>query len=623
MCGITGWLDFSNLESNPATLRAMTNAIRHRGPDGDGYYEAGPIHFGHRRLSIIDVCGSQQPMTNEDSSIWVVFNGEIFNFQDLRDRLMRLGHRFQSQGDTETIVHAYEEFGEEFLLQLQGQFAIAIWDQKKETLILARDRMGQLPIYYYQPDSSRVYFGSELKSLLRNPNVSAKIDVDSIASYFSYRYIPEPYSIYLGVRKLPAAHKLVVTKTSSRIEPYWNAPFGSNIDITVDEAVGRLDAILNDAVRSRMVADVPLGAFLSGGIDSSLVVAYMASNSSRPIKTFTIGFDKESHDERQYARIVADRFKTEHHEFVVTSDASSVIPELALAFDEPFADSSALPVYYLAQMTRQHVTVALNGDGGDESFAGYSRYFAAANFESYRKLPSWFRAIVGATAKNAKIGPLQRLALFRRLNRWRHLEESTLGAIYQHSVEWPVISRNKLLSKNVLRNLTRCGGHVSEAVDSAIGLDTLNKIMHGDQRTYLAGDLLVKADRMCMQHSLESRSPFLDHRVVEFAASLNSRIKSPKYQPKHLLKRLMAKFFEPDFINRKKMGFGIPMSIWFRENKKFEQMLLENCDCSEYLNEAEIARLFLDHKRGIADNSDQLWSILMFKAWFSESKSKI
>ncbi len=615
MCGIAGWLDFENLQSEPETLRAMTNSLRHRGPDGEGFYEQGPIHLGHRRLSIIDVAGSPQPMTNEDSTVWLIFNGEIFNFQELRDSLFKAGHRFRTAGDTETIVHAYEQYGEDFLNHLQGQFALALWDQKKELLILARDRMGQLPLYYFRPDQNRMFFGSELKALLKHPSVPHQVNADSLDAYLAFKYIPEPQTIYTDVFKLPAAHKLVMTRRECRVERYWQAPFGNEIEMSESEALQRLDTLFNDAVRSRMISDVPLGAFLSGGIDSSLVVAYMAANSNRPIKTFTIGFDQESHDERRYARQVAERFKTEHHEFVVTPEAADVIPHMARAFDEPFADSSALPVFYLAQMTRQHVTVALNGDGGDESFAGYRRYFAAARFEQYRKFPGMIRAVVGAVAKAAANSPLKKNSAVRRLNRWRHLENATLGRIYQQSVEWQPEGRHTLLSVEIRRQLTRPQDQMAEAVDAALGNDTLNRIMFGDQRTYLTGDLLVKVDRMCMQHSLEGRSPFLDYRIVEFAASLSSRTKAPRFESKFLLKKLLGKFFPKEFIERKKMGFGVPIASWFKNSAYLNDMLRKAAENSEFLDGKKVKHLQNEHHANVADHSNTLWAIVMLEAW--------
>jgi asparagine synthase (glutamine-hydrolysing) len=615
MCGIAGWLNFEDLEGNPEILRAMTSAIRHRGPDGEGYHEAGPIHLGHRRLSIIDVAGSPQPMTNEDSTVWLIFNGEIFNFQELRDSLLKAGHRFRTAGDTETIVHAYEQYGEDFLNHLQGQFALALWDQKKEVLILARDRMGQLPLYYFRPDRNRIFFGSELKALLKHPAVPQQVDADSLDAYLAFKYIPEPQTIYTDVFKLPAAHKLVMTRSECRIERYWRAPFGNEIEMGEVEALQRLDSLFTDAVRSRLISDVPLGAFLSGGIDSSLVVAYMAANSSRPIQTFTIGFDQESHDERRYARQVADRFKTEHHEFVVTPEAADVIPRMAAAFDEPFADSSALPVYYLAQMTRQHVTVALNGDGGDESFAGYRRYFAAAKFERYRKLPRVLRNFVGAMARVAAKSPLKNRASIRRLNRWRNLENASLGKIYQQAVEWPTTIRHELLSPEMLQRLKTPQNQVSEAVDGAIGNDTLNRIMQGDQQAYLPGDLLVKVDRMCMQHSLEGRSPFLDYRIVEFAASLSSRTKAPRFQSKFLLKKLLRKFFPQEFVERKKMGFGVPIATWFKNSPYLNDMLTQAAEKSDFLDGKKVKHLQNEHHANLADHSNALWAIVMLEAW--------
>ncbi len=614
MCGIAGWLDFNHPTPAPEILRGMADALRYRGPDGEGYFESGPIHFGHRRLSIIDVAGSPQPMSNSEESIWLIFNGEIFNFSELRGELAQRGCVFRTQGDTETIIHAYAVYGDEFLQKLEGQFALALWDVKLQKLILARDRLGQMPLYYHVDRRGGLYFASELGSLVAHPAVPRDVDPRAIDIYFAYRYIPDPQTIYRDIQRLPAAHRLDISREKLEVRRYWQAPTETTIKITEQEALEHLDELLSQAVAGRMISDVPLGAFLSGGIDSSLVVAYMVKHSTTPIKTFTIGFDQDTHDERDYARQVVERFQTDHHEFVVTPDAADVVPRMARAFGEPFADSSALPVFYLAEITRRHVTVALNGDGGDESFAGYRRYFNTARFYAYSRWPKSIRSVARALAGVARTLPIPGGGALGRLAKWKSLEGKTLGEIYQAAVTTPFDQRVKLLHPELAETLRPRADAMAEAVAASKHRDSLNRLMHGDQTVYLPGDLLVKVDRMAMHHSLEARSPFLDYRIVEFAASLPARIKAPRGESKALLKKLLGRFFPASFIQRRKMGFGVPLATWFRTSVPLQEQLRAAAE-SRWLNASEIARLLEEHQSGRTDHSHVLWSVLMFDAW--------
>ena len=620
MCGIAGWVDFSSVQPQRELLETMTRAIRHRGPDGEGFYEQGPVHLGHRRLSVIDLEGSSQPLSNEDGTIWITFNGEIFNFQELRTRLLQKGHQCRTVGDTETVVHAYEEYGTDCVQHLRGQFAFAIWDQKQQLLFMARDRMGQLPLYYSQ-SAHGVVFGSELKSLLKHPAVSRKISLAAIDNYLAYRYIPEPETIYQDVKQLRPACWMTVSANSTRTESYWQPPFTGDLNLPEQEALDELDQRLSEAVKLRMISDVPLGAFLSGGIDSSLVVGYMSRHSQRPVKTFTIGFDEESHDERDYALQVSRKFGTEHHPFVVRPNAIDVLPKMVQSFDQPFADSSALAVYYLAQLTREHVTVALNGDGGDESFAGYSRYLGVVQFDRYRRLPKLMRTASQAVASGLSRSGLGRLRPIRRLKNWTQFADRSLAEIYERSVTIPSLNRRRILSVEI-QNLMLPGsdlGKMALAFEASPSASIINSLMWSDQQVYLPGDLLVKVDRMAMSHSLECRSPFLDHPLVEFAARLNPACKFPGNRLKHLLKKLLLRDFPADFVHRRKMGFGVPIAAWFRgQLKDWTAGILDQSRLVRdgYCDRVGVDRVFQEHLAGRANHDSQLWSLLNLELWY-------
>lgn len=620
MCGIAGWLDFDSVSANPELLRAMTDSIYRRGPDGEGFHIDGPVHLGHRRLSIIDLKGGDQPITNEDETVWIVFNGEIFNFQELRSELIRRNHQFKTNSDTETIVHAYEEYGLSFVNHLRGQFAIAIWDKNKEQLVLARDRMGQKPLYYCETKSG-IVFGSELKALLKHPGVSREIDFIGLDAFLAHRYIPEPFSIFRNVKKLLPAHTATFSRIGLATTRYWVPGFSEENVLSENEALEQLDSLLEESTRLRMIADVPLGAFLSGGIDSSLIVAYMSRISDRPIKTFNIGFEEKTHDESKYANQVAQQFETEHNRFIVKPDAIRVIPDLIQAFDEPFADSSSLAVYYLSKMTREHVKVALNGDGGDESFAGYRRYGSAVSFHRFQSIPKLFRdtAAIGFGVVNKLSGG--RISSVNRFARWSEFQNCSIGEVYQRGVAFPQDLRNSILSDEVLaqlKNVNRFNG-ISNLIDNSLVSPIINRILEADQSYYLPSDLLVKVDRMTMWHSLEGRSPFLDHKIVEFAAGLNCGTKFPNGQLKHLLKKLALKFFPHDFVYRKKMGFGVPVANWFRgalksflENVIFESQLVEH----GILNRSGLKKIYDLFLAGQGNYGSLLWAIINLEHWF-------
>lgn len=619
MCGIAGWLDFGASAPNMPLIRAMTDTLYHRGPDGEGFHVDGPIHLGHRRLSIIDVEGGDQPIANEDESIWIVFNGEIFNFQELKSDLDS-DHQFKTNSDTETIVHAYEQYGLDFVNHLRGQFAIALWDSRKRQLVLARDRMGQKPLYYCETKQG-IIFGSELKSLVRHPEVKRDINLLALDAFMAHGYIPEPMSIFQGVKKLLPAHVATIDQTGMQLQRYWQPEFSNDLHLSENEALDQLDQLLEESVRLRMISDVPLGAFLSGGIDSSLVVAYMSRVSDQPIKTFNIGFEEQSHDERPYADLVASQFETDHHRFVVKPEAATVLPELVKAFDEPFADSSALAVYYLSKMTRQHVTVALNGDGGDESFAGYRRYGSAARFARFSQLPFWLRKSAGFGLGLANRLTAGKISALRRFNRWSDRLQQSMGEVYQAGVTIHEDIRDSIFSESVREQLRleNRSSRMMNAIDASNIDPVINRIMQVEQETYLPGDLLVKVDRMTMWHSLEGRSPFLDHKIVEFAAQLNCDTKFPGNQLKYLLKKLSLRFFPERFVYRQKMGFGVPLEKWFRGELKtqVEEIIHDGKVVnSGLLNRDGIKAIFAKHLSGTHDYKRMLWSIMNLELWF-------
>lgn len=596
----------------------MTRALTHRGPDSEGFYEEGSVHFGHRRLKIIDLETGAQPIENEDGTVVVVFNGEIYNFQELRKNLEAKGHRFKTQSDTECIVHLYEEEGLAFANHLRGQFAIALWDKAAHRLVLTRDRMGQKPVYY-SDSSAGLCFASELSALTQHPSVNRTIDPNAIQAFLTLKYIPEPQTIFRDVYKLPPAHLLIHEQGRTRVEPYWSADFDSKLEIGEDEAIAELDRLLNEAVRLRMISDVPLGAFLSGGIDSSLIVAYMARNSDRPVKTFTIGFDDVAKDEREYARQVAKRFKTEHHEFVVNASAANVLPTMVRHFGEPFADSSALPTYYISKVTRDHVTVALNGDGGDESFAGYRRYEDLKRVESFKCLPQIMQSTLLGVAGIAPGFLGDRAA---RARRWSRELRKPLALVYQRAMSMNPQLRDRLLSGDLRKQLTHDETWIAERFPNGSERNAIDAVLAADQSTYLPGDLLVKIDRMTMLHSLEGRSPFLDHKLVEFAASLPDTLKlHPTAGGKHLLKQLLLRDFDLSFVNRRKMGFGIPLDRWLREGLR---PLLYDClsqsRASEYglLEQSMLIELADAHCVQQESHGDLLWSLLNLELWFRE-----
>ncbi len=634
MCGICGaaWTDAGRGPTEEELAR-MVARLAHRGPDDDGTHRDPHAALGFRRLSIIDLAGAHQPLSNEDGTVWVAFNGEIYNFPALRNRLEARGHTLRSSGDTEVLVHLYEDEGTGMFPLLRGMFALAIWDAPRRTLVLGRDRLGQKPLVY-RLAPERITFASELKSLLTLPesDVPRRLNPRALDRYLTFGYVPHPETILEGVYKLPPAHCAVWRDGKLRLERYWEPHWDAEVGRPVGEDVERLRATLGEAVREQMVSDVPLGAFLSGGIDSTIVVGLMQRASDRPVKTFSIGFDDPAFDESRFAEMAARHLGTEHHAFVVQPRAWETMSALADQFDEPFADSSALPTWHVARETRREVTVALTGDAGDELFGGYDRYRALALTGLFDRVPEGLRRFVGgplARAIPASSRAKTRLRKARRLIEGLHEPPARryLGWITTFDEE----ARASLYSDAFLAELAESAAHdpagadpvsvIERAWDAAPRRDPITRAMVADLLTYLPGDLLHKVDMASMAHGLECRGPFLDHRVVELALAmpLDRKLRLRRGRSKVILKRAFADLLPPPIRSRPKMGFGVPIDRWFRGELKDElrAVLLDPVALGRGLFRAEsLERLVDEHVRGRQDHAYRLWALLMLELWF-------
>jgi asparagine synthase (glutamine-hydrolysing) len=627
MCGICGILDFRGKALNREILREMCNSFAHRGPDDEGSYVSPPIGLGHRRLSIIDLSpAGHQPMGNEDGSLQIVYNGEIYDYQELREGLARAGHRLNSGTDTETVLHLYEEEGLGSLRFLNGMFAFGLWDSARQRLWLARDRLGIKPLYYYW-DGGRLVFASEIKAILKDPLVSKEIDPQALDLYLTLNYIPAPWTIFRKIRKLEPGSYLVAENGKITIERYWDlkGPEGPAAGEDEEEKRRRLKVLLDSSVRRRLIADVPLGAFLSGGVDSSIIVALMARNSSRPVKTFSIGYkDLPSFDETRYAREVARFNQTEHHEFKLGhQEILDAFPRVLETLDEPFADSSSVPTYIVSKETRSQVTVALSGDGGDELFAGYRMYRGEYWSRTYRILPAWIRngliapffELLPDARDNPGLERIRRIKKFvrgvslsfpDRFSRWREI--------------FPFSHRRELLrdppEDDLFLALVR--GAV-EAGRVRFQDDLVNLMLYLDVRGLLPGDMLTKVDRMSMANSLEVRVPFLDYTVVEYVFSLHGRKKLNAKGSKPLLVETFKDLLPPLIHNRPKSGFEMPIAAWLRKELRFlvdEYLREEVVRKTGLFHFPAVSALINDHMSGRRDTSWQIWNLIAFQYWY-------
>ena len=621
MCGIVGIVRSDGVDIDRGLLDQMCEAIRHRGPDDDGFYVNGPVGLGMRRLAIIDLKTGQQPIHNSDRSSWIVFNGEIYNYLELREKLEKLGHTFYTNSDTEAIVHAYDQYGSDCPKHLRGMFAFAIWNEKTQELFLARDRVGKKPLLYAELNGEFI-FGSEFSALLTHPKLSREINPEAIHYYLSYMCVPAPLTAYRAIKKLEPGHWLRFRNGDVKIERYWLPDFSKKTSIDEVEAGERAIEILRDAVRVRLMSEVPLGAFLSGGIDSSAVVALMSQEMSQPVKTFSIGFEEQDFSELQHARRVAEHVGAQHHEFIVRPDAMEVLPTLVEHYGEPYADSSAVPTYYVARETRRHVTVALNGDGGDESFAGYERYAAMRLAEKYHKLPRMLRQ--GLIEQAVQFLPGTEREKGRPARVKRFMRAASMPKVSRY-LQWVSVFNEDAKTALYSDDFDRATRDFRDAsilepwFAKANGAGIVDATLLADTMSYLPNDLLVKVDIASMAVSLEARSPFLDHHVIEFAASLPENYKLRGLTTKYLLKKVLKGLLPNENLVRRKMGFGVPVGKWFRTDMQgfLREVLLSDTTTKRGLFKPNAIRHMVEeHTDGRQDFAHQLWSLLMLELWY-------
>ena len=620
MCGISG-VAGSDARDLERIVSAQLDLLDHRGPDARGHFNGRGAVIAQNRLAIIDLVTGDPPITNEDRSVAVVLNGEIYNFAQIRAELGAHGHEFRSHGDTEVIAHLAEDHSPvEMARRLDGMFGIAVWDERRGRLVLARDRVGKKPLYYWC-SGGKLVFGSELKAVFADPSVPRRLDPDAIPAYLTFGYVPTPRTFFEGVRSLPPGHVLTFEPGGEPVlERYWQPPVAgrggtSELDLSLDEAAAEVRRLLEAAVRERLVSDVPLGAFLSGGIDSSAIVGIMAGQIDRPVQTFTIGFeDQEGFDERPYGRMVAERHGAEHHEFVVNPDAVDLVEKLVWHHDQPFGDSSAVPTYLLSEVTRSQVTVALSGDGGDEAFAGYERFVAGLAARRFAALPAPLRSAVAGG-----IGVMPPKALRGRkasLQRFVRVAEHGLPDAYR---SW--ISYIQDAERDALVNGEATGWAIDDyqAIwESSAGAAPLNRLLDLNLRTYLLDDLLVKTDRMSMAHGLEVRCPFLDTELLSFAAQLPPRLKARGMTLKRVLKAAVRDLLPDEIIDRPKRGFGVPLDRWFREDlKDYVASTLGAADArvKDHLAPEAVDRILAEHQARTRNHGHALWTLLTLEVF--------
>ncbi|MGZ6364368.1 MAG: asparagine synthase (glutamine-hydrolyzing) [Ktedonobacteraceae bacterium] len=616
MCGICGIYNAQSGEPVSTELLAhMTNSISHRGPDDSGSYLDGPSGLGFARLSIIDLSGGHQPMSNETGDIWLVFNGEIWNYKDLRKELIEKGHYFRTNSDSETIVHAYEEYGVDCVARLHGMFSFAIWDAPRRRLLLARDRAGKKPLYYTQVNGS-LLFGSEIKSLLFHPDVKRKADTQALADFLSVRYVPGPATLFANIYKVLPGHWLLYENDTLREECYWDYTFGQTENRPIEEYMQGIRQHVHRAVEERMIADVPVGAFLSGGVDSSIVTGIMSQLTNQPIQTFAVGFDEEGYSELPYAKLAADHFGTEHHELVVkSSDLSAYWPLLTWHRDEPVSEPSDLGVYLVSRLARKYVKVVLSGEGGDELFAGYPKYVVDWMAQYYHILPIPIRDSVIMPLLDHLPYSMRKLK-----NAARNLSQP----VPQRWMSWFGIFngqlKEKILSDNTKASIDIDSSRVFERwLSNNPQRDDLSSMLYLDTKIWLPDNLLMKGDKMTMAASLEARMPLLDYHLTEYAASIPSNMKVKLFKTKYLFKRTFADFLPEAILTRKKMGFNVPTGIWFREGQRnliTRLLLSERARDRGYLNDAFVAKLLRDHLEGKTNYQAQLFTLASLELWF-------
>ncbi len=632
MCGIAGWANLDSRKPSPNTsetvLHSMCERMKHRGPDSEGLWTDESVALGMRRLSIIDLHTGEQPVYSEDKSIVVVMNGELYNFREVRADLEKRGHKFETQTDTEILPHLYEEYGEAMLKHINGMFAFALWDKRKQKLLLARDRFGEKPLYYGVFDG-KLIFASEPKVLLENPHIKAELNINALRQYLSFDYVPAPHSIYKGISKLPAAHLLILEKGEIKTRRYWNLSFHKNGNTpTIKEASEHLKELLADSVRMRLVSDVPLGILLSGGVDSSTVAAFATQFSIEKVKTFSIGFEEDSFDESKFARQVATHLGTEHYEDKLSVErAADLISEIGMWLDEPMSDGSLLPTFLLSRFVRKYVTVALGGDGGDEIFAGYPMYFGHKLARVYDSIPRFLRSgLIEPIVNNL---PVSTKNLSFDYKAKRFVAASKYDVVTRHHSwfgSFSIDEQNDLLSKDILErtsnDIYKDAKNLLKITDAT---DEIEQMQFLDMNFYMAEDILTKVDRASMAVSLEVRAPFLDSRVAEFAASLPLEYKLKGNKGKYILKKAVEDLLPKTILQRPKKGFGIPIAEWLkgRLNPLLHDLLApDRLKKQDLFNADFVRKLIKEHETGAASHHKQLWTLLVFQLWYDNFLKK-
>lgn len=620
MCGIVGKI---NLNHRPVTLpeiKKMTDAIEHRGPDDEGQWAEENVGLGNRRLAIIDLSkNGHMPMFYGRNRYVITFNGEIYNFKEEQKKLIKKGYKFRSNSDTEVILALYSEYGVKCLDHLRGMFAFSIWDRKDKVLFAARDRVGKKPLKYYI-DKDKFIFASELKAILTQAGVKRIPDYKAIYHYLSFQYVPSPWTGFEKIFKLPPAHYLILKNNVLSIHKYWELDYTQKLDHTEDEWKELVTNKLNESVKLRMIADVPIGAFLSGGVDSSLVVALMAQNSKQPIKTFSIGFKEAKFNELSYAKKIAERYQTDHTEFIVEPNAMDILPNLVRQYEEPYADSSALPSYYVSQLTRQHVTVALNGDGGDENFAGYGWYpiYSLTRSKLIEDAPILIKqAVSGFSQLALKLSPSTTLYRFKKLT------DSLFEDPYERYLRYICYfteDQKKALIRPKLNQIINQDSRdlIYGLFNNKLAIDPLDQALHTDINSYLPDDLLVKMDIATMMNSLEGRSPFLDHELLELTAKIPGNLKINNFEKKYLLKKIAEDYIPKGNIYRQKRGFSIPIQSWFKDQLKSyskEVLLNPNAMINSFVEPKEIRRLLEAHQDTEVNYAHHIWALLTLELW--------